>query len=159
MKVEKLMTRKVVTCTSQDTLDYAAAQMWHNDCGCLPVTDSNDTARLCGMITDRDICMSALFKGKPLGELRVEDAMAREPWTCQPGDTLTEVERKMQNARIRRLPVVDGTGALVGIVSLADLAIKAARAQYSQHQELAASEVTSTLAAICKPAREGLAAA
>lgn len=155
MKVEKLMTRKVATCSPQDTLEYAASLMWQNDCGCVPVAAPNGTARLCGMITDRDICMSALFKGKALGELRVEDAMAKDLQTCQPGDTLADVERKMQNARIRRLPVVDEDGALVGIVSMADLAVEAARLQFTQRPELPVGEVTTTLAAICKPAGDG----
>ena len=154
MKVEKLMSRKVSTCSPQDTLEYAASLMWQNDCGCLPVVIINGTARLCGMITDRDICMSALFKGRALSELRVEDAMAKDLHTCQPGDTLAEVERKMQNARIRRLPVVDEAGALVGIVSVADLAIESARLQNSQHHEIPLGEVMSTLAAICKPAAD-----
>jgi CBS-domain-containing membrane protein len=156
MKVEKLMTRSVATCGPQDTLDYAASLMWQNDCGCLPVIHINGTAQVCGMITDRDICMSALFKGKALGELRVEDAMAKDLQTCQPGDTLAVVERKMQNSRIRRLPVVDEAGALVGIVSMADLASAAARLQYGQRRDIPGSEVTTTLAAICKPARDPL---
>ena len=159
MKIEKLMTRKVAVCNSQDTLEYAASLMWDNDCGCLPVMDSNDAARLCGMITDRDICMSALFNGRALGALRVEDAMARDVQTCQPDDTIVEGERKMQNARIRRMPVVDKAGALVGIVSMADLAIEASRLQYAQHQEVPATQVTTTLAAICKPAGDRMAAA
>ena len=159
MKVEKLMTRSVATCSPQDTLDYAASLMWQNDCGCLPVVAINGAVRVCGMITDRDICMSAMFKGKALGALRVEDAMAKDLQTCQPGDTLAVVERKMQNSRIRRLPVLDEAGALVGIVSMADLAGEAARLQFSQHQDIPGSEVTTTLAAICKPDRDRQAAA
>jgi CBS domain-containing protein len=65
------MTREVATCSPHDTLEYAASLMWQNDCGCLPVTSVNGVAMLCGMITDRDICMATPFKGKAPGELRV----------------------------------------------------------------------------------------
>jgi CBS domain-containing protein len=159
MKVENLMTRHVASCAPGDTLEYAASLMWQHDCGCLPVTSMNGTARPCGMITDRDICMSALFKGNALRELRVEDAMARDLQTCQPTDSLAEVERKMKNARIRRLPVVDEAGSLVGIISMADLAVEAARAQQIQHQGSPGREVASTLAAICRRTEHGLAIA
>ena len=159
MKVEKLMSRTVITCRPQDSLEYAANLLWQNDCGSLPVANINGAARVCGMITDRDICMSALFKGKALSELRVEDAMSKDLQTCQPNDALADVERKMQNARIRRLPVVDEAGALVGIISMADLAVESARLQHTGHQDLPVGGVTTTLAAICKPIGDGLAAA
>jgi CBS domain-containing protein len=55
------------------------------------------------VITDRDICMSALFQGKPLRELRVEDATARQLLACRPEDSLVRAEQTMRDARIRRL--------------------------------------------------------
>jgi CBS domain-containing protein len=159
MNVEKLMTRKVAICGPRDTLEYAASLMWENDCGCLPVADVNGSVQLRGMITDRDICMSALFQGKSLYDMRVEDAMAKNLQTCLPGDSLTEAEHKMQNARIRRLPVVDDSGALIGIISMADLAVGAARQSNSQNRDIAAGDVAATLARICTPAARRPAAA
>jgi CBS domain-containing protein len=159
MNVEKLMTRNVALCGPRDTLEYAASLMWENDCGCLPVADANGSVQLRGMITDRDICMSALFQGKSLYDMRVEDAMAKNLQTCRPGDSLTEAEHKMQNARVRRLPVVDDSGGLIGIISMADLAVEAARLSNSQHREVAAGDVAATLARICTPAARRPAAA
>jgi CBS-domain-containing membrane protein len=102
--------------------------------------------------------MSALFQGKPLQDIRVSDAMAKRLLTCSPNDSVGAAERKMREARIRRLPVVDKEGTLVGMVSLADLAQEAAREQAARRKEITESEVGDTLAAICEPLHRQLAA-
>jgi CBS domain-containing protein len=143
------MTRQVKSCSPGDTLERAAQLMWDGDCGCLPVCAGNGINRVVGVITDRDICMSALFQGKSLHELQVSDAMARKLLSCKAGDAITDVEKTMREARIRRLPVVDDQGALVGIIGLADLARRAALESSASKQEITESEVGDTLAAIC----------
>jgi len=127
MRVDQIMTKQVNSCSPDNTLAEAAQLMWDHDCGCLPVCTGNGASRVTGVITDRDICMSALFKGKPLSELRVSDAMSRQLQACRPSDSLADAEKTMRQARIRRLPVVDEQGSLVGMISLADLAREAAR--------------------------------
>jgi len=151
MRVNEIMTKQVSCCSADNTLAQAAQLMWDHDCGCLPVYSGDGASRLAGVITDRDICMSALFKGKPLHELHVSDAMSRQLQTCRPGDSLVDAERTMRQARIRRLPVVDDEGSLVGMVSLADLAREAAREKSLSRQEITETEVGDTLAAICQP--------
>jgi len=158
MRVEQLMTKQVKSCGREDTLDRAAQLMWDNDCGCLPVCAGDDVNRVVGVITDRDICMSALFRGQPLKDLHVADAMARNLLACRPGDSLADVETTLRHARIRRLPVVDEQGALIGMIALADLAREAARERSAAKQEITETEVGDTLAAICQPAGERLAA-
>jgi CBS domain-containing protein len=132
--------------------------MWDHDCGCLPVADGDGVTRVVGVITDRDICMCALFQSKPLQELRVSDAMAKQVQTCRPSDSLADAEKTMREARIRRLPVVDEEGALVGMISLADLAQEAARERAATSQEITETEVSDTLAAICQPLHRRLTA-
>ena len=150
MRVEDIMSRKVSSCTASDSLERAAKLMWEHDCGCLPVCARGDGAdRTVGIITDRDICMHALFRGKPLGELRVEQAMARQLLTCRPDDTLDHAEKVMRGGRVRRLPVVDEHGALIGLISLADLACEAARESSKEIKDISEMEVGDTLAAIC----------
>ena len=149
VRVGELMTRKVATCGPDDTLDRAAQLMWDNDCGCIPVCVLNDAVRPIGIITDRDVCMSALFHGSRLSQLRVRDAMSRSVWSCGPGNSIMEAERIMREAKIRRIPVVDANGALVGLISLADLAREADREQTSPTQTLTGDEVGVTLARIC----------
>lgn len=158
MRVEHIMTRQVSSCGTDDTLVQAAQLMWDRDCGCLPVCSDNGANRVVGVITDRDICMSALFKGKPLYELRVADAMSRQLQACRLSDSLNHVEKMMSQARVRRLPVVDDQGSLVGMISLADLAREAARENTAPKQEVTETEVGDTLANICQPSAQQLAA-
>lgn len=149
MRIDAVMSRDVGHCRPDDTLDQAARLMWDRDCGCVPVCTGNGAARVVGMLTDRDICMAALFTGKPLGELRVYEAMSRDVRGCGPRDRATQVERAMRERQIRRVPVVDEEGGLIGIVSLADIA----RASGAPREAAAVSdaEIAGTLAAICRP--------
>jgi len=149
MQVEHLMTKQVKSCSPEDTLDRAAHLMWEGDCGCLPVCTGNGINRVVGVITDRDICMSALFQGKPLRDLHVSDAMAKKLLACGPRDALSAVESTMRRARVRRLPVIDDRGALIGIIALADLAREAVREHGATNKSVSEAHVGDTLAAIC----------
>jgi len=102
-----------------------------------------------GVITDRDICMSALFQGKPLRDLHVSDAMAKKLMACSARDALSDVESTMRRARVRRLPVIDDRGALIGIIALADLAREAVREHGATNKSVSEAHVGDTLAAIC----------
>jgi CBS domain-containing protein len=152
------MTKDPKWCLAGDTLDRAAKLMWDYDCGCLPVCSGDDGGRVTGMITDRDICMSAFFQGKPLRDIRVSEAMAKNPRVCRPGDSLGEAESIMREARVRRLPVVGDDGGLLGMISMADLAREAARERTAVRKEITEKEVGDTLAAICQPTSQRLAA-
>jgi len=120
MRIEDLMSHAVHTCFAHDTLEQVAHEMWDCDTGCLVVID--DYRRPIGVVTDRDVAMAAYTQGVPLRGLRADTAMSTEVITCYPGSTVREVELKMQEAQIRRVPVIDTAGILVGIVTLADLA-------------------------------------
>ena len=156
MTIEPLMSREVYRCRPDDTLNDAALQLWERDCGSLPVCSADEagTSQVIGMLTDRDICMAALFQGKPLHELKVADAMSREIRVAKVDDRIEDVELLMREVKIRRVPVTDETGRLVGIVTLADFA-RAARGRASSRRAGVVSErdVGHTLAAICDPGR------
>ena len=160
MTIEPLMSRDVRRCLADDTLDHAASRLWEHDCGSLPVcaADDDGEARVIGMLTDRDICMAALFQGKPLHELKVADAMSRDIRVAKVDDRLEDVELLMRELKIRRVPVTDESGRLVGIVSLADFA-RVARGRATSRRAGVVSErdVGHTLAAICDPGRAHLA--
>jgi CBS domain-containing protein len=126
MKVEQIMNRNVKSCRPQDSLNKAAQIMWDEPCGAVPVVD--DQRKPVGFLTDRDICMAAYTQGKPLEQLRVETAMARRIVSCIGEDDLGSAAGLMREHRTRRLPVIDKGGALVGLLSLDDLACEAARA-------------------------------
>ena len=156
MRVEKLMSHQLTTCSAGDSLEHAASLMWNNDCGCLPVTSGDGERHLDGILTDRDICMAAMFQGRALRDLRVADVMAKNVLTCRASDDIETVERQMRDEQVRRLPVVDSNGAVIGIVSMADLVCESARSQYGQRHEVPASEVMTTLAKIStRPGNHG----
>ena len=159
MLVENLMTRQSQSCQPGDSLAHAAQLMWEHDCGCVPVCSGDGVQRVVGVITDRDICMDALFQGKALKDLRVGEAMSKSLTTCRPSDSLAQAERVMREARVRRLPVVNADGALLGMVSLADLAREAVREHALPRKEVTETDVGNTLAAICAAPRHSLAAA
>jgi CBS domain-containing protein len=120
MKAEQLMTRDVLTCSPSDSLEQAARIMWECDVGCLVVTDAN--RRPVGVITDRDLAMAAYTQGVALRDGSVQNAMAREVITCSASAPVSEVEHKMQVSQVRRVPITDANGKLVGIIALGDIA-------------------------------------
>ena len=119
MKVEELMTPIVETCRPDTTLTDAAMRMWHHDCGVLPVIDRSD--RVVGIITDRDISIGLALRHRSPDEVSVADVMATDLYTCTSDDDVHRAMETMAEAKVRRLPVIDGH-QLVGIVAVADVA-------------------------------------
>lgn len=149
MRAENLMSHPPITCHVNDTLSIAAQLMWNHDCGSVAVT--NDEGKLVGMITDRDICMCALTQGRSLDKLLVNGAMAKHVVSARPDDSIAEIERKMAEHQVRRLPVVDDDQKPVGMVSLHDLAIESV--QPDSTIKNGATKVAHTLAAVSHPRR------
>src|SRR5688500_8470642 len=118
--VHDAMRTRVYVCAPQDTLARAAQIMWEKDLGCLPVCEPG--RKVVAMVTDRDISMAAFMQWKHLGETSVESAMSRGVCTCSPDDELGQAEDIMRANQVRRLPVVDANGVLVGLLSLGDVA-------------------------------------
>ena len=150
MKVEQCMTRDPKTCSVSDTLDRAAQLMWDEDCGCLPVVDG--VRRLLGMITDRDICMAAYTQGQPLHMLHVGGAMAKTVYSCGHKDEIESVQKTLRSHQVRRLPVIDRDGCVIGILSLSDIARLAA--PLGKPVTSMAPDVVQTLAAVSQPRRK-----
>lgn len=121
MRTQEIMTRDPASCTPDDTAQRAAELMKENDCGAIPVVDG-DSRRLIGMVTDRDIAVRGVARGRG-SDARVEELMSRDPQSCGPDDDVREVEKVMKEHQVRRVPIIDGDGSLVGIVAQADLAL------------------------------------
>jgi CBS domain-containing protein len=143
VKVEEIMAREARGCAPNDMLNRAAQIMWENNFGCVPVIAGE--SKVVGMLTDRDICMAAYTQGATLNSIQVSSAMSREVFSCRPSDDLVAAQQVMRDHQVRRLPVTDADGKLVGIVSLSDIARAMARTTDDKAQ------VASTLAAICAP--------
>ncbi len=151
MKVENLMTTDVGACRPFDTTDRSARIMWERDCGAVPVVDQE--GRAIAMLTDRDICMAALTQGRPLEEMHVSSAMSRKLWSCRPQDDVKEAEKTMRAHQVRRLPVLDADGKVVGLLSISDLARAAVSSKTSRGKKkpVGPSDVGETLGAISTP--------
>jgi CBS domain-containing protein len=149
-RVKDLMTKQVSSCIATSTLAEAARIMWEHDCGAVPVLDETGWGRVVGMITDRDIAMGAYLQGKPLAEMCVLDVMARGLNTCTPDESLERAAETMASAQVRRLPVIDEGGRLVGLLTLAQIA----RASDGDGRDGAAAQVGHTLSRICAPRSE-----
>jgi CBS domain-containing protein len=154
MKVENIMTADVKFCTETDNLDRAAQLMWESDCGFVPVIAFDGQAKLTGVLTDRDICMAAYTQGKLLSEIPVTSVMGRKIISCKRGDDVRQAEALMKQNQMRRLPVTDDKGVLVGVVSINDLALEAGSKKGVP--EMPETEVAETLAAICEHRAPGV---
>lgn len=146
MRVKELLSWPVASCQPDDSLDKAARLMWEHDCGTVPVVD--DMRVVIGMVTDRDICMASYLQGMPLRAIRVSDIMARQIHACRPDDTVDAAEEIMSEKQVRRLPVVDANGRLVGMVSLSDIARWIAS---SRRRDGSQGRFLRTLATISRP--------
>jgi len=122
-RVSEVMTRGVEVINPDDTLQRAAQLMDDLNVGALPVCDGDE---LVGMITDRDITVRAVSDGMDPTESRVSEVMTAQAYSCTEEQTTDEVMTQMGDLQIRRLPVVNGHGDIVGIVSLGDLATRQA---------------------------------
>lgn len=145
MRLKEIMNHPVITCPETSTLDHAARLMWEFDCGVIPVV--NDDGRLAGIVTDRDVCMAAYTQGRPLAAIPIGTAMARDVVASHEEDSVEHAEALMRASQVRRVPILDGDGRPVGIVSLNDLARLALRA----HRGAVDRELVQTMAAVCEP--------
>jgi CBS domain-containing protein len=118
MKVKDVMSHDVEVVSPNETLRDAAAAMERIDAGVLPVGEDD---RLVGMITDRDIAIRAIAKGKG-PEDKVRDIMTKDVKYCYEDDDIDDVCANMSDIQIRRLPVLNEDKRLVGIISLGDIA-------------------------------------
>lgn len=120
MKVSQAMTRDVQMARPDESLQDVARRMAEQDIGFLPVGDDE---RLVGTITDRDIVVRAVAQGRG-GSTRVSDAMTPDVKYCFEDEDMEHVIQNMGDIQVRRLPVVDRNKRLVGVVTLADGALK-----------------------------------
>jgi len=156
MNVQSLMTRSPSACRITESANEAARIMWERDCGAVPIVDSED--RVVGIVTDRDICMAAYFQGTPLSHIPVIDIMSAEPCTCEADDDVAAAERMMRQRQIRRLPVIDPDGRLVGMLSLGDVAQKVSHAPDGKQSSTDDRELLATVAAVSTPRSGGTSA-
>ena len=127
MKVSEVMTTDVATCWIEDTLSGCAENMRHLNVGAMPIVDSDNHVR--GIITDRDIAIRAVARGADPNQATIGQFMTPDPVTVLPDVSVEDAASIMAEQQVRRLPVVDQNGCLLGIVSLGDLAVDIGEAE------------------------------
>jgi CBS domain-containing protein len=121
VRVRDIMTPDPASCTPDATAGQAATLMRDNDAGSIPVVEHGQTKKLVGTVTDRDLAVRGLAEGKG-PDTPVRELMTPSPTTCGPDDEVEIVREVMVAQQVRRVPVVDEDGMLVGIVAQADIA-------------------------------------
>jgi len=121
-KVREVMTDRPRCVTLDTPVSEAASLMESENIGSLPVLEGEELA---GMITDRDIVVRAVAKGKDPRGMPVREVVSRELVTVYAEQDLSDALTKMASEQVRRLPVVDEDNRLVGILAQADVALEA----------------------------------
>ncbi len=147
MKVQDVMSWEVESCGPESNLAQAAMIMWRRDCGIVPIVE-NPGRRIVGVLTDRDICIAAATRHLEPAQVPAREAMTPEPRTCSPADDIHVALNTMKQAQVHRLPVVDPEGALVGMLSLNDCILSAAKAERRTDAAITYREVMDVLKAI-----------
>ena len=124
MKVRDAMTPDPVCCLTTDSAQKVAGILCKQGIGSVLVVSDHESRKLIGIITDRDLCCSVVANGLNSQSTPIEKFISPNPVTCREGESLDNCEQLMQKRQVRRIPIVDGDGRVIGIVSQADLALK-----------------------------------
>ncbi len=123
-KCGDIMTKDIVCCLPEDSVEHAATLMKAEDVGPVPVVESHESKRLLGIVTDRDLVLKVIAEGRNPKSTLVRDVMSSNPVTCRVDDDIDKALEAMSERKVRRVPVVDEQNRLLGIISQADVAIR-----------------------------------
>lgn len=148
MKVKDIMMKSPYHCHTEANLGTATELMWNANCGFLPILSAEE--KVIGVITDRDICIALGTRNCLAGELSVADVMSSKLYSCAPDDDIHTALQAMSEGRVRRLPVMTKSGALVGVLSINDLLFRAEPGGFGRAPDLSRDEVVRTLRSIAR---------
>ena len=140
----EFMTRDPITCTPDDTAQRVASLMKTADIGPVPVVEGKDAEKLIGIVTDRDLALRVVGEGRDPRSTTVSEVMTPDPVTCHNSDDVQKALDKMSENCLRRIPIIDDDGRLVGVIAQADVATKLAEPD----------KVANVVKEISKPNRE-----
>jgi CBS domain-containing protein len=124
VKVREIMSRDPACCVFTDTAQSVAKILCDRNIGSMPVVADQQSRKLVGVITDRDLCCSVIAQGMDPKTTTIEKLITLSPLTCREGENIETCERLMQEHQVRRIPIVDAEDRVIGIVAQADLALK-----------------------------------
>ena len=119
---KSVMTPNPTCCTPDEAVTRIAKLMKIENVGSMPICEGRDTKMLVGIVTDRDLVLAVIAAAKDPNTVKARDVMTRDPITCRPEDDLQVALNRMEDHQIRRIPVTDSNGRLVGIIAQADVA-------------------------------------
>jgi CBS domain-containing protein len=123
-KCNEVMTKNPVCCLPGDMVVKVAQLMQSENIGSVPVIENEQTQKLVGIITDRDLALKVVAKGQDANSTKVEAVMTHKLVTCQTGDDVQLALDAMAEHQLRRIPILDNNGKIVGIIAQADVATR-----------------------------------
>jgi len=123
-KCNEVMTKNPLCCLPEDLVTKAAGLMKSENIGSIPVVENEQTRKLVGIVTDRDLTLKIVAEGLDAKSTKVEAVMTRKVVTCRAEDDLQKALDAMSEHQLRRIPVVDGDNKIVGIIAQADVATR-----------------------------------
>src|ERR1700756_3220448 len=124
MRIRDIMTRNPACCVLSDSAQTVGKILCERNIGSMPVVADQQSRKLVGMITDRDLCCSVIAQGMDPKSTPIEKLITLAPASCREGENVEHCERLMQEHQVRRIPIVDAEDRVIGIVSQADLALR-----------------------------------
>jgi len=118
------MTKNPVCCLPSDLVTKAAELMKSEKIGSIPVIENEQTKKLVGIVTDRDLTLRIVAEGLDAKSTKVDAVMTRKVVTCRAEDDLQKALDAMSEHQLRRIPVVDGDNKIIGIIAQADVATR-----------------------------------
>ena len=123
-KCSEVMTKNPVCCLPTDAVSKAAQGMKDENVGSIPVIENEQTRKLIGIVTDRDLALQVVADGRDAKPTKVADVMTYKVITCHVDDAIQKAVDAMAENQLRRIPVVDNDYRVVGIISQADVATR-----------------------------------
>jgi len=145
MRIKHVMTKDPTCCVPSDTAQCAAKIMRDEDTGVVPIIENEQSRKVIGIVTDRDLCMNIVAEGRDPRTTQVHESMTTMVVSCSPQDSVDKATELMRENQIRRIPVVDDQHQLLGIVAIADIVGRA---------DLRTTETHETLKTVSAPTRE-----
>jgi len=123
-KCNEVMTKNPVCCLPTETVTKLAQLMKSKDFGSVPIIENEQTKKLVGIVTDRDLALKIVAEGRDPKATKAEDVMTRKVVTCHAEDDMQKALDAMSEHKLRRIPVVDNNHGIVGIIAQADVATR-----------------------------------
>jgi len=122
MLCNEIMTTNPECCLPSDPVMKAAQLMKSEDVGPIPIVADNNSKKLTGIVTDRDLAIKVVAEARDPKTTRIKDVMTGDVVTCKENDDVNKALKLMEDYQVRRIPIVDGGDHLLGIIAQADVA-------------------------------------